>query len=92
MRFPTATWLMPNDAPSRGLVYKLMGEYDRALADLNRSISLELNLADVFYDRGHTYSFKREFDRAIADFDQAIYRDPNFANAYYLRGHDAVGS
>jgi tetratricopeptide (TPR) repeat protein len=78
-----------NDAPGyldRGFQYDRKGEYDRAIADFDRAISL--NPKDATYNavaynnRGLAWDHKGEFDRAVSDYDRAIALDPKDAVAY----------
>ena len=59
------------------------GDYDPAIADLNRAIELDPNQADYYRQRGVSYRQKGDYDRAIADYNRAIELDPK--NARYLQ-------
>jgi tetratricopeptide (TPR) repeat protein len=67
------------------LAYSDKGEYDRAIADLDRVISLDPFNATAYFNRGITYIQKGESARAIQDFDSAITLNPNSANYYVNR-------
>jgi tetratricopeptide (TPR) repeat protein len=62
------------------------GKYDDAIADYDKAIALDPNVAIAYTNRGLAYGQKREVDRAIADYTKAIAIDPNFVLAYALRG------
>jgi tetratricopeptide (TPR) repeat protein len=68
---------------NRGLGYAAKGDYDRAIADFEASISADPNYAKAFDSRGSAYYGKHDYDRAIADFERAIKLDP--ANAIFFR-------
>lgn len=55
------------------------------LAKLNQAITLDPNLATVYYWRAAIYA-ATEHDKAAADFDTAISLDPKFVPAYVFRG------
>ncbi len=83
-----------NDAFSyamRGILRRMKGELDIALADLNEAIRLGPPRAGVLISRGITWSFKHDYDRAVADYSEAIRLDPQFAAAYSNRG-DALSA
>jgi tetratricopeptide (TPR) repeat protein len=68
----------------RGNEYFGKGDYDHAIADYSKAISLNPDNIDAYGGRGNTYSFKGDSDSAIADYSQAISLDPNYATgAYY---------
>jgi len=62
------------------------GKYDDAIADYDKAIALDPNVATAYTNRGVTYGRKGDYDRAIADYTKAIAIDANHANAYYNRG------
>jgi len=62
------------------------GKYDDAIADYDKAIALDPNVALAYTNRGSAYYRKGEYERAIADHSKAIAIDPNHANAYYNRG------
>lgn len=71
----------------RGIAHIALGEYDRALADLDLAIKLDSRQVVAYRNRGGVYAvIRRDPQRAIADLDQAIKLDPNNMHAYYLRG------
>jgi tetratricopeptide (TPR) repeat protein len=62
------------------------GEIDRAIADYDKAIALNPNIATAYANRGLAYRKKGEVDRAIA-------LDPEDAAAYFNRGlaHESKG-
>lgn len=71
---------------NRGFGYALKNDYDRAIADYDRSIEIDPTAAKTFDLRGIAYRGRHDEDRAIADFDQAIKFDPINAVAFRDRG------
>jgi Tfp pilus assembly protein PilF len=62
------------------------GKYDDAIAEYDKAIALNPNVALAYTNRGLAYAEKGEVDRAIADYTKAMAIDPNFVLAYALRG------
>src|SRR5262245_23339689 len=52
----------------RGSAYAQKGDYDRAIADLTKSVELDPRNIFVYTARGDAYRLKGELDSAIADF------------------------
>jgi tetratricopeptide (TPR) repeat protein len=76
---------------NRALAHKNEGEYDRALADANKSMELAPGDAVALRGRGDIYvargkKAQGDFDAAIADYTEAIRLDPRDATAYRHRG------
>jgi tetratricopeptide (TPR) repeat protein len=63
------------------------GDYQGALADLNRVIQLDPNYAKPYHSRSTVkiLGFK-DYQGALVDLNRAISIDPNFAKAYASRG------
>ena len=66
----------------RGLVYRHMRDYPRAIDDFTASLRLLPRDWEALNDRGLTYYDLDDLDRAIGDFNAAIALKPNFALAY----------
>jgi tetratricopeptide (TPR) repeat protein/V8-like Glu-specific endopeptidase len=63
------------------------GNYQGALADYNRAIALNSNLAEAYYNRGLLKHEKlNDPQGALADYDRTIALNPNHAEAYVNRG------
>jgi tetratricopeptide (TPR) repeat protein len=77
-----AAWAYAN----RGLAYSVKGDHARAMADLDKAIELDPNMARAFFTRGNVFSAKGDYDHAIADFDKAVSLNPLYADAYKGRG------
>jgi tetratricopeptide (TPR) repeat protein len=61
------------------------GRWEEAIAEYNKAIELDPNLAIVYNNRGAAYFETGQYDLAIADFNKAIELDPNLAMAYANR-------
>ena len=71
---------------NRGIAYAGIGDYARAISDLNQAILLNPKFTEAYYNRGRTYDEKGDLDRAISDFNQTILLNPKFTDAYSCRG------
>ena len=70
----------PEDAKAyitRGRIYLIWDEYDRAIKDYEATIKIEPKNAVAYYKRGNAYSRKDDYDLAIADYNEAIKLEPN---------------
>ncbi len=61
------------------------GRWEEAIAEYNKAIELDPNLAIVYNNRGAAYFETGQYDLAIADFNKAIELAPNLAMAYANR-------
>jgi tetratricopeptide (TPR) repeat protein len=48
----------------RGLAYKLLDDYEKSFADLNRAIEIDPHLATHYNQRANTYFRMKEFAKA----------------------------
>jgi len=62
------------------------GKYDDAIADYDKAIAFDPNVALAYTNRGVAYGRKGAFDPAIADYTKAIALKPKYADAYNSRG------
>jgi tetratricopeptide (TPR) repeat protein len=69
-----------------GLTRREIDDMDGALADFNRSITLDPRSAWAYFGRGTILGEQGKFDEAVTDFDRAVELDPQFALAYANRG------
>jgi len=70
----------------RGSCYSELGDSNKAIADLTKSINLDGTYANSYYQRGFSYFGSGESDKALSDFTTAIKLDPSFAEAFVNRG------
>jgi tetratricopeptide (TPR) repeat protein len=85
---------------NRGAAYTNKGDYDRAIADLDRSIKFDPSRSEAYRYRGRAYAGKGDNDHAVSDYGEALRLKPdsaaaysNRASVYYRKGdHDrAIG-
>lgn len=70
----------------RAFAYSYNKEYDKALLDVNKAISLD-SLSSNYYDlQGLIFMDLRKYNEAFVSFNNAIKKNPQFAQAYYHRG------
>ena len=75
----------------RANAYRLNGERDKAIADLDEAIRLDPNNARYHNDRGVLWDTKGDGDRALADYDRAVSLSPRMALYHYNRGRVYLG-
>ena len=72
---------------NRGLAYYNKGQFDRAIADYDRSLTLNPTYAIAYNNRGLAFDSIGKYDRAIADYTRSIQLNPRYAIAYYNRAN-----
>lgn len=75
----------------RGSEYNSQGQYDLAIADLNKAIEMDPKYAAAHNNRGYAYLKQNKYDLAIADLNKAIELDPKAAIAYNNRARSYYG-
>jgi len=65
-------------------------EYEAQLADLNKAIELDPNMADAYMERGNLYSMnlpkeRGGYEKAVADYTRVLELKPNDASARWNR-------
>ena len=74
----------------RGISFRILGQYEKALNDLTRAIEIDNNSLTLYFNRGLCNLRKRNWTSAIFDFSEAIvlceYSNPEFPEYYYYRG------
>ncbi len=71
---------------NRAKIWRLKGELDIALGDMNDAIRLNSNQSAWFIGRGILWGNKKDYDKAIADYSEAIRLNPKSGVAYHNRG------
>ena len=72
---PCSIQLNPNDArtyASRGAIYGIVGEVDKAVIDCTKAIELGLNHPDIYFNRAIGYNSMEKLDLAIKDYTKTI--------------------
>jgi tetratricopeptide (TPR) repeat protein len=70
---------------ARGAAYTAAGQYQQAISDFDRAITLEPTSV-TYNNRGYCYFLLGQFKRAIEDYDRAIAMAPKSAGVLYMRG------
>ena len=71
---------------TRGLAYKNLKQYTRAIQDYNKAIEFDPGYELTYHARGIEYANLNQHIKAIQDYDKAIELNPGYANAYNSRG------
>ncbi len=82
--------LAPEDVDlllDRAIAYATLGEFEAAVADLNRSQALAPERADVLIYRASAWRFLDDLAKARADIDAALALEPENAEALLERGN-----
>lgn len=56
---------------NRGLIMLEKGEHEKSIADLNRAVELNNQVAEFYYNRAKYFSEKKAYDKAISDYSKA---------------------
>lgn len=84
-----ANWLAAKRAHiylHRGNAYRRLGQYSKALTDLDQGVERSGGSAQSYSCRGLLNLDYDNFESAITDFNQAINKSPTFAQGYLWRG------
>lgn len=68
-----------------GDLFRTLGQYDLALANLNKALEINPNYALAYNNRGNVWFAQRDYDKAISDYDKALVIEPG-ATTYRNRG------
>jgi tetratricopeptide (TPR) repeat protein len=71
---------------ARGLAYETEKDYDRAIADFGKAITLDPKNALAYFGSGSAHYGKGDYDRAVADYSEAIRLGNKSALMYDTRG------
>jgi lipoprotein NlpI len=71
---------------SRGVSWKLLGDFDRAAADYGQALAINPRFSPVHEELGVLASFGHDFDAAIGHLNRAIRLSPRNASHYKTRG------
>jgi tetratricopeptide (TPR) repeat protein len=64
---------------SWGDAYLARSEFDRAIADYDKALRFDKNLAAAYTGRARAYRGKGDLEKAVPDFDEAVKLDPKSA-------------
>ena len=72
----------------RGAAYHSIGEYDEAMLDYTKALSLDPKMTDAYYNRAKIILSRKDIQnpdikKAIADLEKALELDEKFADALY---------
>lgn len=77
-KYPT----VPVAYNNRGKYYGFQKQdYEKAFADLNKSVEVDPNYPNAYVNRGNVYSMREQYDKAIADYDRALELRPTYYDA-----------
>ncbi|MGR6087348.1 MAG: tetratricopeptide repeat protein [Arcticibacter sp.] len=72
---------------NRAIIFAQQKEYDKALADLNKAVSLDPDNGMTYFNRAAFHDkYKKDFHSALLDYSRAIEKDTNNLNYLYNRG------
>ena len=60
---------------NRGVIFNREGKLDAALADFDKAIAKDGELAEAYLNRGNTYYLMRRYDEAIEDYQASLRHD-----------------
>ena len=70
---------------NRGVAYRTVGDYDRALADIETALRMRPHLAGLYSERGMIFARTGQNTAALRDFDEALRRNATLIQAYFER-------
>lgn len=71
---------------NRGNLEKLLKNYESAILNFNKAVTLNPKFAEAFYKRGNVKFSVKDYKGALEDYNEAIKLNPKFAEAYHNRG------
>jgi tetratricopeptide (TPR) repeat protein len=71
---------------NRGIAYTSSGQWDNAMADFSKAMTIDPKYPVSYANRGIVYGNLGKEEDAISDFTKAIEIDPNYTLAYHNRG------
>ena len=72
---------------TRGKIYIAQFRFDDAIEDINRTLAMGGEAADVYALRGHAQLYAGRLPEAVKDLDQSIKIQPEYGFAWRTRGH-----
>ena len=71
---------------ARAIAFMTKGDFDRAIQDYDRALSLDPKNGLAFNNRGSAYGRIGDFDRAIGDYENSIRLKPDAALPFFNHG------
>ncbi len=78
--------LAPRTYAHRGKAYYKNDQYEKAMIDFSKYISIKDDNYESYYDRGLCYFNLKKYDEAIKDYTMSIKLNPKYIDSYYNRG------
>ena len=75
-----------NDLCERGICYRLLGNFDKAIEDFTAAIEEDPRYAFPYYSRGWCYELTGRYDLALEDYNLGIDIDPDYPYIFLERG------
>ena len=75
-----------NDLCERGICYRLLGNFDKAIEDFTAAIEEDPRYAFPYYSRGWCYELTGRGDLALEDYNLGIDIDPDYPYIFLERG------
>lgn len=69
-----------------GKIYGILGEYDEALVELLKALTVNNRYVETYYNIGITYFHKQDFKNASVYLQKATVLDPSYPWSYYGQG------
>ena len=78
---------------ARGTVLEITGNYEEAVADLERAVAINTNIADLHIALGRNYRFLDEYEKAVEEFTRANALNPGdpFPDTLIARTYASIG-
>jgi lipoprotein NlpI len=70
----------------RGTIYELKREFDKALTDLDETVTISPDVYEAYQQRGMIHFKLGNFKESIADFDKVIEMEPSVLPQHWQRG------
>ena len=71
---------------NRGISYKNLGEYNRAIIDYTKAIEIDNKYTEAYNNRGISYRNLGKYKKSIVDYNKAIELNSNMPDIYSNRG------
>ena len=65
-----------------GVALSRAGKYDESIESFNKSVAINPNCQDCFYNIGFAYAQKKDYDKAEENYKKALAVKPDYAEAY----------